>query len=104
MSARGTSPAPAQRRDFLAYSLEVEGYYKLTNGELVETPSESDENLYRAMRFCEALNLDPVVSQVTVLRLTSQGYSETTFAGEGVVESPSFPVWTQTAAAIRALE
>ncbi|MBD1918072.1 MULTISPECIES: Uma2 family endonuclease [Cyanophyceae] len=41
--------------DFLAYAQEVEGYYELTNGELVEMPPESDENLYRAMRLYEAL-------------------------------------------------
>lgn len=178
--------------DFLAYAQEVEGYYELTNGELVEMPPESDENLYRAMRLYEALKsvidmrqirlqglaiampgqpknrypdltvlrpehpeqmrelgqaaitlemapprlvvevvssgaenrrrdylekrnqyewrgigeywiLDPVVGQVTVLSLTSQGYSEATFAGEAVVESPSFPDWALTAEAMLGL-
>lgn len=172
--------------DFLAYSQEVEGYYELTNGELVEMPPESDENLYRAMRLYEALKsvvdmrqvrlqglavampgqpknrypdltvlrpehpeqmrelgqaaitlemappllvvevvspgaenrrrdylekrnqyewrgigeywiLDPTMGQVTVLSLTPQGYSEATFDGEAVVESPTFPDWAMTA-------
>ncbi|MEA5452076.1 Uma2 family endonuclease [Leptolyngbya sp. CCNP1308] len=178
--------------DFLAYAQEVEGYYELTNGELVEMPPESDENLYRAMRLYEALKsvidmrqirlqglaiampgqpknrypdltvlrpehpeqmrelgqaaitlemappllvvevvspgaenrrrdylekrnqyewrgigeywiLDPVVGQVTVLSMTTQGYSEATFAGETVVVSPSFPDWALTAEAMLAL-
>lgn len=178
--------------DFLAYAQEVEGYYELTNGELVEMPPESDENLYRAMRLYEALKsvidmrqirlqglaiampgqpknrypdltvlrpehpeqmrelgqaaitlemappllvvevvspgaenrrrdylekrnqyewrgigeywiLDPVVGQVTVLSMTSQGYSEAIFTGDAVVESPSFPDWALTAEAMLAL-
>ncbi|HSM82302.1 MAG TPA: Uma2 family endonuclease [Nodosilinea sp.] len=46
---------PKTFSDFLAYAQEVEGYYELTNGELVEMPPESDENLYRALRLYEAL-------------------------------------------------
>jgi Uma2 family endonuclease len=41
--------------DFLAYAEAADGYYELTNGELVEIPPESDENLYRALRLYEAL-------------------------------------------------
>ncbi|MBW4482931.1 MAG: Uma2 family endonuclease [Tildeniella torsiva UHER 1998/13D] len=178
--------------DFLAYTQEVEGYYELTNGELVEMPPESYDNLRRALNLYDALKalvdvaqicpqglaiampgqpknrypdltvlrpehpeqmrelgqaaitlemappllvvevvspgaenrrrdylekrnqyewrgigeywiLDPVVGQVTVLSMTSQGYSEATFAGEAVVESPSFPDWALTAEAMLAL-
>lgn len=183
---------PKTFSDFLAYAQEVEGYYELTNEELVEMPPESDENLYRAMRLYEALKsvvdmrqirlqglavampgqpknrypdltvlrpehpeqmrdlgqaaitlemappllvvevvspgaenhrrdyvekrnqyewrgigeywiLDPVVGQVMVLSLTTQGYSEATFEGETVVVSPSFLDWTLTAEVMLAL-
>lgn len=178
--------------DFLAYAQKVEGYYELTNGELVEMPPESYDNLRRALNLYDALKalvdasqicpqglaiampgqpknrypdltvlrpehpeqmrelgqaaitpemappllvvevvspgaenrrrdyiekrnqyewrgigeywiLDPVVGQVTVLSLTSQGYSEATFAGDAVVESPSFTDWALTAEAMLAL-
>jgi len=41
--------------DFLAHAEELEGYYELTYGELIEMPPESDENLYRAMSLYEVL-------------------------------------------------
>jgi Uma2 family endonuclease len=50
-----TQPQLQTFSDFLAYAQEVEGYYELTNGKLLELPPESDENLYRAMRLYEAL-------------------------------------------------
>ncbi|MBE9078664.1 Uma2 family endonuclease [Romeria aff. gracilis LEGE 07310] len=40
---------------FLAYIDGTDNRYELTNGELVEVPPESDENLYRAMQLYEAL-------------------------------------------------
>ncbi|MBD1872288.1 Uma2 family endonuclease [Nodosilinea sp. FACHB-131] len=172
--------------DFLAYSQEVEGYYELTNGELVEMPPESYDNLRRALKLYDILKtlvdaaqvcpqglalavpgqprnrypdltvlrpehpeqmrelgqaaitlemappllvvevvspgaenrrrdylekrnqyewrgigeywiLDPTMGQVTVLSLTPQGYSEATFDGEAIVESPTFPDWAMTA-------
>ncbi|MBE9158001.1 Uma2 family endonuclease [Nodosilinea sp. LEGE 06152] len=50
--------------DFLAYAQEVEGYHELTNGELVEMPPESDDNLYRALRLYEALKAVVDMSQI----------------------------------------
>ena len=47
--------------------------------------------------------LDPVIDQVTVLNLTAQGYTEATFESEAVVESPTFPNWNLTAAAMLSL-
>jgi len=41
--------------DFLADSQALEGYYELTNGELVEMPPESYDNLHRAKKLYEAL-------------------------------------------------
>ena len=41
--------------DFLAYAQEVEGYYELINGELVEMPPESYDNLRRALRLYDVL-------------------------------------------------
>lgn len=41
--------------DFLAHADEIDGYYELSYGELVEMPPESDENLQRAMQLYEAL-------------------------------------------------
>lgn len=41
--------------DFLAHGEVVEGFYELTNGDLIEVPPESDENLQRAMQLYEAL-------------------------------------------------
>jgi Uma2 family endonuclease len=179
--------------DFLAQTEVVEGYYELTNGELVEMPPESYDNLRRALNLYDVLKelvaaeqicpqglaiatpgqpknrypdltvlrpehpdqmrdlgqaaitlamtppllvvevvspgpenhrrdyvekrnqyewrgipeywiLDPVLGQVTVLGLTAQGYSETVFAGDVVVQSPTFPDLALTAAAMLALE
>lgn len=45
--------------DYLAYTDSSDSRYELTNGELVEVPPESDENLYRAMKLYEALK--PIV-------------------------------------------
>ncbi|MGF1522042.1 MAG: Uma2 family endonuclease [Leptolyngbyaceae cyanobacterium] len=41
--------------DFLHYTDGTDAYYELTNGDLVEMPPESDDNLYRAMQLYEAL-------------------------------------------------
>ena len=41
--------------DYLAYTDGTDNRYELTNGELVEMPPESDENLYRAMKLYEVL-------------------------------------------------
>lgn len=41
--------------DYLAYADGSDAVYELTNGELVEMPPESDENLYRALKLYEAL-------------------------------------------------
>jgi len=41
--------------DFLTQTQAAETYYELTNGELIEMPPESDDNLYRAMKLYEAL-------------------------------------------------
>ena len=41
--------------DYLAYTDDTDARYELTNGELVEMPPESDENLYRAMKLYEVL-------------------------------------------------
>ncbi|ASC71329.1 hypothetical protein XM38_022810 [Halomicronema hongdechloris C2206] len=41
--------------DFLAYTEDIEAYYELVNGALIEVPPESDENLYRALQLYEAL-------------------------------------------------
>ena len=45
--------------DYLAYvsgeDAYKDAYYELTNGELVQMPPESDDNLYRAMQLYEAL-------------------------------------------------
>ena len=41
--------------DYLAHTEGMEVYYELTNGELIEMPPESDDNLYRAMKLYEAL-------------------------------------------------
>jgi Uma2 family endonuclease len=49
------SPRLKTFEDFLAQSVELEGYYELTYGEMVEMPPESDQNLYRAMNLYEAL-------------------------------------------------
>ncbi|MBW4459826.1 MAG: Uma2 family endonuclease [Nodosilinea sp. WJT8-NPBG4] len=178
--------------DFLTHAQEVEGYYELTNGDLVEMPPESYDNLRRALKLYDILKtlvdvaqvcpqglalavpgqprnrypdltvlrpehpeqmrelgqaaitlemappllvvevvspgaenrrrdylekrnqyewrgigeywiLDPTVGEVTVLNLTSQGYSEATFEGESVVESPTFPDWAITAEAMLAV-
>ncbi|MEO1095263.1 MAG: Uma2 family endonuclease [Cyanobacteria bacterium J06638_28] len=43
--------------DFLTYAEVVDGYYELTNGELIEMPPESDDNLYRALKLYEALKV-----------------------------------------------
>ncbi|MGD1950769.1 MAG: Uma2 family endonuclease [Leptolyngbyaceae cyanobacterium] len=41
--------------DYLAFTNGTEIRYELTNGELIERPPESDDNLYRAMKLYEAL-------------------------------------------------
>lgn len=41
--------------DYLAHTNGMEAYYELTNGELIEMPPESDDNLYRAIKLYEAL-------------------------------------------------
>ncbi|MEA5465338.1 Uma2 family endonuclease [Leptothoe sp. PORK10 BA2] len=41
--------------DYLAYAHGTDAAYELTNGELIEMPPESDENLYRALKLYEAL-------------------------------------------------
>ncbi len=41
--------------DYLAYTDGMDAYYELTNGELIQMPPESDDNLYRAMKLYEAL-------------------------------------------------
>ncbi|MGD1856373.1 MAG: Uma2 family endonuclease [Leptolyngbyaceae cyanobacterium] len=41
--------------DYLAYTDGMEAQYELTNGELIEMPPESDDNLYRAIKLYEAL-------------------------------------------------
>lgn len=41
--------------DYLTYVDGSDCCYELTNGELLEVPPESDENLYRAMKLYEAL-------------------------------------------------
>lgn len=50
-----TRPQLQTFEDFLACAEEVEGYYELENGELVEIPPESNANLQRAMELHEAL-------------------------------------------------
>ena len=49
-----TQPQLKTFSDFLAYAQEVEGYYELTNGELVEMPPESYDNLRRALNLYDA--------------------------------------------------
>jgi Uma2 family endonuclease len=41
--------------DFLRYTEDIDGYYELTNGELIEMPPESYDNLRRALRLYDAL-------------------------------------------------
>ncbi len=48
--------------------------------------------------------LDPEQAQVVVLSLTDHGYEETVYSGDTQVESPSFPQWSLTAAAMLALD
>ncbi len=50
-----TKPELKTFEDYLAYVNSKDGFYELTNGELIEMPPESDENLYRAMQLYEAL-------------------------------------------------
>ncbi|WP_204137982.1 Uma2 family endonuclease [Halomicronema sp. CCY15110] len=179
--------------DFLNYTEGTDAYYELTNGELVEMPPESDENLCRAMQLYEALKvlvgmrqirlqgvviavpgqpknrypdltvlrpehpeqmralgqaaitldmappilivevvspgtenhrrdylekrnqyewrgipeywiIDPVQSQVTVLSLTAAGYEAAVFTGEDIVQSPTFPNFAVSAAAVLAID
>lgn len=54
--------------DFLIQTQTAEAYYELTNGELIEMPPESDDNLYRAMKLYEALK-----SLVGMRRIRLQG-------------------------------
>ncbi|HIK43964.1 MAG TPA: Uma2 family endonuclease [Leptolyngbyaceae cyanobacterium M65_K2018_010] len=49
------SPKLKTFADFLAQTDELEGYYELSYGELIEMPPESDDNLCRAMNLYEAL-------------------------------------------------
>ncbi|NMF82430.1 Uma2 family endonuclease [Nodosilinea sp. P-1105] len=179
--------------DFLAQVDDLEGYYELSYGDLIEMPPESDENLWRAMNLYEALKtcvarsqirlqglalavpgqpknrypdltvlrpehpeqmkplkqaaitldmappqlvvevvspgpenhrrdyrekrnqyewrgipeywiIDPEQAQVVVLSLKAQGYEETIYSGDVPVESPTFPQWCLTAAAMLALD
>ena len=48
------SPKPKTFEDFLAQANELEGYYELTYGELVEVPPEPYNNLSRAKKLYEA--------------------------------------------------
>ena len=41
--------------DFLNYTEAVDGYYELTNGEFIEMPPESYENLRRALKLYDSL-------------------------------------------------
>jgi Uma2 family endonuclease len=50
-----TQPQLKTFSDFLTHIEATDAYYELTNGELLEMPPESDENLYRAMQLYEAL-------------------------------------------------
>jgi Uma2 family endonuclease len=49
------SPKLKTFEDFLAQANELEGYYELAYGELVEVPPESYDNLSRAKKLYEAL-------------------------------------------------
>lgn len=42
--------------DYLSYASDLEGFYELTNGELVEMPPESDENVMIARTIDRALS------------------------------------------------
>lgn len=90
-----TQPKLKTFDDYLAYTDGPDGLYELTNGELIEIPPESDENVViaRAMEI-----VDPEQGQVTVLSLMENGYRESVFVGEEVVESLSFEKWALTAA------
>lgn len=57
---------PTSFEDFLAQTEAIDGYYELTNGDLVEMPPESDDNLYRALRLFEALRVLVGLRQVRV--------------------------------------
>jgi Uma2 family endonuclease len=61
--------------DFLTQVADLEGYYELVYGELVEMPPESDENLYRAMNLYEALKAHVARQQIRLqgLALAVQG-------------------------------
>jgi Uma2 family endonuclease len=48
--------------------------------------------------------VDPSEEQVTVLALTDSGYAKTIFADQTPVQSPTFPSWPLTAAAMLTLE
>lgn len=48
--------------------------------------------------------IDPVQSQVTVLTLTATGYDAAVFTGEDTVQSPSFPNFAVTAAAVLTID
>jgi Uma2 family endonuclease len=48
--------------------------------------------------------IDPVQSQVTVLNLTATGYNAAVFTGEDTVQSPSFPNFAVTAAAVLTID
>ncbi len=50
-----TQPQLQTFDDFLAYAEAAEGYYELTNGELVEMPPESYDNLRRALNLYDIL-------------------------------------------------
>jgi Uma2 family endonuclease len=52
-----THPQLQTFRDFLAHPATTEGYYELTNGELIEMPPESYDNLRRALRLYDVLKL-----------------------------------------------
>jgi len=178
--------------DFLNYTEGTDAYYELTNGELVEMPPESYENLRRALQLYDRLRtlvdsqqvcpqgiaiavpgqpknrypdltvlrpehpeqmralgqaaitldmappllvvevvspgpenhrrnyfekrnqyewrgipeywmVDPVQSQVTVLSLAATGYEAAVFTGADIVQSPTFPNFAVTAAAVLAI-
>lgn len=62
--------------DFLAYAEAAEGYYELTNGELVEMPPESYDNLRRALKlydiFKNLVNADQVCPQGLAIAVPGQ--------------------------------
>lgn len=48
--------------------------------------------------------VDPVLAQVTVLSLTEAGYAEAVFTGDTPIQSPTFPDFAVSAAAILAVD